>query len=318
MSACRSSATSSSYNGTRDVAALYFSSLKYLPSRSRRCFNSATSASLRAVAPCYRLRETALSWLRRGVLAVSVRRFHELHGELDPYAINEARDHFLETGEFAEGTLSRSGSGGHRDWPENGPRRCSNEFEATAIRSRVQEAGSSSGERRGAGPRHRGVCLGWGMAKTFRSWDVDQIWLLPPSVQELVSAGHVAHFVRETVRESLDLSGILDSYTEERGFPPYDPRMMTALLVYGYTQGVYSSRRLAQACEQRVDFMAVTALQQPDFRTINLFRQRHLQALGELFVQVLQLCRKGRVWSVWVTWLWTGRRCAPTLRSTRR
>ena len=130
------------------------------------------------------------------------------------------------------------------------------------------------------------------MAKTFRSWDVDQIWLLPPSVQELVPAGHVSHFVRETVRESLDLSGILDSYTEERGFPPYDPRMMTALLLYGYTQGVYSSRRLARACEQRVDFMAVTALQQPDFRTINLFRKRHLQALGELFVQVLQLCRK--------------------------
>ena len=130
------------------------------------------------------------------------------------------------------------------------------------------------------------------MAKTFRSWDVDQIWLLPPSVQELVPAGHVAHFVRETVRESLDLSSILDTYVEERGFPPYDPTMMTALLLYGYTQGVYSSRRLARACEERVDFMAVTALQQPDFRTINEFRKRHLQALGQLFVQVLQLCRE--------------------------
>ena len=130
------------------------------------------------------------------------------------------------------------------------------------------------------------------MAKTFRAWDVDQIWLLPPSVQELVPVGHVAHFVRETVRESLDLSAILDTYTEERGFPPYHPTMMTALLLYGYTQGIYSSRRLARACEQRVDFMAVTALQQPDFRTISLFRKRHLKALGELFVQVLQLCRK--------------------------
>jgi len=130
------------------------------------------------------------------------------------------------------------------------------------------------------------------MAKTFRSWDVDQIWLLPPSVQELVPAGHVAHFVRETVRESLDLSSILDTYTEERGFPPYDPRMMTALLLYSYTQGIYSSRRMARSCEERVDFMAVTALQQPDFRTINEFRKRHLQALGQLFVQVLQLCRE--------------------------
>ena len=130
------------------------------------------------------------------------------------------------------------------------------------------------------------------MAKTFRSWDVDQIWLLPPSVQDLVPAGSVAHFVREMVRESLDLSAILATYTEERGFPPYDPTMMTALFLYGYTQGVYSSRRLARACEQRVDFMAVTALQQPDFRTLSEFRKRHLKALGGLFVQVLQLCRE--------------------------
>ena len=130
------------------------------------------------------------------------------------------------------------------------------------------------------------------MAKTFRSWDVDQIWLLPPSVQELVPLGHVAHFVRETVRESLDLSSILETYAEERGYPPYQPTMMTALLLYGYTQGIYSSRRIARSCEERVDFMAVTALQKPDFRTISEFRRRHLKALGALFVQILKLCRQ--------------------------
>ena len=69
------------------------------------------------------------------------------------------------------------------------------------------------------------------MTKTFKSWDVDQVVLLPPSVQELVPAGHLAHFVRDLVRESLDLSAILQPYTEDRGFPPYDPRMMTALLL---------------------------------------------------------------------------------------
>src|SRR5258706_8159472 len=68
--------------------------------------------------------------------------------------------------------------------------------------------------------------------------------------------------------------------------------MMTALLLYAYTQGVFSSRRIARACEERVDFMAVTALQKPDFRTGNDFRRRHLKALGELFVQVLKLCRR--------------------------
>src|SRR5437588_2411718 len=67
--------------------------------------------------------------------------------------------------------------------------------------------------------------------------------------------------------------------------------MMVALLLYAYSRGVYSSRRIAQACEERVDFMAVTAMNRPDFRTIAAFRRRHLKALGDLFVQVLKLCR---------------------------
>jgi transposase len=129
------------------------------------------------------------------------------------------------------------------------------------------------------------------MSKTFRPWDVEQRWLLPPSVHELVPAGHVAHFVRETVRENLDLTPILSAYAEERGYPPYHPAMMVALLLYGYSRGVYSSRRIAQACEERLDFMAVTAMNKPDFRTVAKFRQRHLKALGDLFVQVLKLCR---------------------------
>src|SRR3954447_1729231 len=61
------------------------------------------------------------------------------------------------------------------------------------------------------------------MSKPFRAWDVDQEWLLPPSVHEFVPAGHLAHFVRDTVREALDLSAILDSYTEERGQRPALP-----------------------------------------------------------------------------------------------
>ena len=130
------------------------------------------------------------------------------------------------------------------------------------------------------------------MAKTFKSWDIDQMVLLTPSVHELVPAGHLAHFVRDIVRDSLDFSVILDTYTEERGFPPYDPVMMTALLLYAYCQGRYASRRIATACEERVDFMAVTARQTPDFRTVSDFRKRHLTALGELFTQVLTLCQK--------------------------
>lgn len=134
-------------------------------------------------------------------------------------------------------------------------------------------------------------CLGL-MSKPFKPWPVDQMMLLPPSVQELVPEGHLAHFVRDMVRESLDLSAILKTYTEERGFPPYHPVMMTALLLYAYGQGLYASRRIAKACEERADFMAVTALQTPDFRTVSDCRKRHLRALGGLFTQVLKLCQK--------------------------
>ena len=128
--------------------------------------------------------------------------------------------------------------------------------------------------------------------KTFRPWDFEQSWLLPPSVLDFVPPEHPAHFVRDLVRESLDLSEIYAAYTEERGFPPYHPAMMTALILYAYSQGVFSSRKIARACTQRVDFMAVTGLQKPNFRTVNKFRARHLAALGNLFRQVLGLCRK--------------------------
>lgn len=121
---------------------------------------------------------------------------------------------------------------------------------------------------------------------------MDQVWLFPPSVQDFVPAKHAAHFVRETVRSELNLGAILASYSEERGYPPYHPAMMVALLLYGYSRGVYSSRQLERACEERVDFMAVTGMSRPDFRTIAEFRRRHLKALGDLFVQVLKLCRE--------------------------
>jgi transposase len=130
------------------------------------------------------------------------------------------------------------------------------------------------------------------MSKTFRPWQVEQAWLLPPSVRDLLPADDPAHFVRDVVREQLDLSAILDTYDEERGYPPYHPTMMTAVLLYAYTQGIYSSRKIARATRTRVDFMAVAAMQQPDFRTVNTFRKRHLIALGELFGQVLKLCQK--------------------------
>ena len=129
------------------------------------------------------------------------------------------------------------------------------------------------------------------MTKRFRPWKVDEAWLLPPSVQEFVPEGHAAHLVRDMVAEELDLSAILSTCTEPRGYPPYHPAMMVGLLLYAYSRGVYSSRRIARGCEERLDFQAVTALDQPDFRTISEFRRRHA-ALADLFVQVLAVCRR--------------------------
>ena len=130
------------------------------------------------------------------------------------------------------------------------------------------------------------------MAKTFRPYVPEQSFLFPPSLLEFVPPGHAAHFVRKLVCESLDLSEIYAAYGEDRGFPPYHPAMMTALLLYAYSLGIYSSRRIARSCVERVDFFAVTGMQKPDFRTISDFRKRHLKALEGLFVQVLQLCRE--------------------------
>ena len=86
------------------------------------------------------------------------------------------------------------------------------------------------------------------MAGTFRPRDVDPVGLFPPGLSDFVPEGHPAHFVKKLVREDLDLSAILDTYSEERGYPPHHPAMMTALLPYGYSRRVTSSRKLEQAC----------------------------------------------------------------------
>ena len=130
------------------------------------------------------------------------------------------------------------------------------------------------------------------MSKHFRPWKIDQAQLLPPSVQDFVPEDHLSRFIVALVQESLDLSAITNSYTSVLGQPPFDPRLMTALLLNGYANGIYSSRRIAKACIERADFMMIAALDPPDFRTISDFRKRHLKALAGLFVQVLKLAEK--------------------------
>jgi len=130
------------------------------------------------------------------------------------------------------------------------------------------------------------------MSKEFRPWKIDEAQLLPPSVQDYVPADHLSRLIVSLVREELDLSAIVGSYRSGLGQPPFDPRLMTALLLHGYASGIYSSRRIARAAVERADFMMIVAGDAPDFRTISEFRRRHLAALAGLFVQVLRLAEK--------------------------
>jgi transposase len=127
------------------------------------------------------------------------------------------------------------------------------------------------------------------MAKTYRPYLPDQILLLPPSLRDWLPDNHLAYFVSDVI-DQLDLSAIEDPYEqEERGYPPYHPRMMTKILVYGYCVGVFSSRRLQKRLQEDVGFRVLAAGNEPDFRTISEFRKIHVKALEGLFRQVLRM-----------------------------
>jgi transposase len=129
------------------------------------------------------------------------------------------------------------------------------------------------------------------MAKTFRAYEPDQLYLLPPSPRDWLPEDHLVFFISD-VADTLDLSGILGTYSEERGYPPYHPLLMVKILLYGYARGIYSSRKLARACEEDVAFRVLCGKNRPDFRTIADFRKRHLKAFEALFLQVLRLCQR--------------------------
>jgi transposase len=127
------------------------------------------------------------------------------------------------------------------------------------------------------------------MAKTYRSYLPEQDLLLPPSLREWLPDEHLVYFVSDVV-DQLNLSAIESVYEEDdRGQPPYHPRMMTKILLYGYCVGVFSSRKIQKHLVEDVAFRVLAAGNQPDFRTISDFRKLHLKALEELFQQMLRL-----------------------------
>src|SRR5215210_4287529 len=139
------------------------------------------------------------------------------------------------------------------------------------------------------------------MGKSYRPYYPNEELLLPPSLRDWLPENHLAYFVSDIV-DNLDLSAMDAVYgNEKRGQPPYDPRMMTKILVYAYCVGVFGSRRIARRLVEDIAFRVLAAGNQPDFRTISDFRKTHLAALEGMFQQVLQIAleagamRLGRV-----------------------
>ena len=116
--------------------------------------------------------------------------------------------------------------------------------------------------------------------------------LLPPDLREWLPAGHLAHFVIDTVEE-LDLAAFYGAYRRDgTGRPAHDPAMMVALVLFAYARGERSSRVIERRCTEDIAYRVIAANQAPDHATIARFIERHEDALGELFGQVLGLCRR--------------------------
>jgi transposase len=125
--------------------------------------------------------------------------------------------------------------------------------------------------------------------KTYRPWDPEHYRREAHSPEAKLPEDDLVFFLLDTVSH-LDLSRFYAPYEHEtRGAPPFDPQMMVCLLLYAYCVGVFSSRKIAQACERNLAFIAIVGQDRPDFRTLSDFRKLHLEAFCDVFVQVLRI-----------------------------
>ena len=130
------------------------------------------------------------------------------------------------------------------------------------------------------------------MSRKFREWQPDAGWLFPPSPRDWLPEDHLVYFLLD-VTAQIDISPIVDDYGGENGGqPPFHPRMMLVLLLYAYSAGVFSSRKIMQRCVTDAAFRVIVGEDIPGFRRIAEFRARHLKHLQPLFLEVLVLCRE--------------------------
>lgn len=133
------------------------------------------------------------------------------------------------------------------------------------------------------------------MSKSYKPYDMNQLFLLPPSLREWLPENHLAYFVSDVV-DILDLSKIERRLTNtDRGQPPFHPAMMVKLLFYGYATGVASSRKIERKTYEDIPFRVLAAGHHPDHDTISSFRKNHLKALKGLFLQILLLARETKL-----------------------
>ena len=128
------------------------------------------------------------------------------------------------------------------------------------------------------------------MALKFKPENKEQLYLLPPSINEFVSDKHLVRLIESIVNE-IDCSAIEDKYSEA-GQKSYSPTLMLKLWIYSYCIGIYSGRKIAAKCETDTAYMFLACRYQPDFRTINDFRKDNISFFNELFVTVLKVCKE--------------------------
>src|SRR5258708_36140098 len=131
------------------------------------------------------------------------------------------------------------------------------------------------------------------LSVVFKANHQHQLMAFPPSLDELVAAGHPVRVVHE-VLEKIDITALLQQY-KPGGTSSYHPRMLLKALVYAYINNIYSSRKMEEALQSNIYFMWLTGMSKPDHNTINRFRGQRLQkALQPIFTQVvLLLCEEG-------------------------
>lgn len=124
----------------------------------------------------------------------------------------------------------------------------------------------------------------------FRPYSQDQMLLLPPSLADFLDESHPAHVVNDLV-EKLDLAVLLKRYGD-MGQPAYHPRLMLKVILYGFSVGIFSSRKLQRACQENLAFKYLAGMETPAFKTFIEFRRRHVDDMKAVFIETVKLARE--------------------------